>query len=98
MTTIDAELSRILKIQFLETLLPSELAFWLIASFTPDRYRAGDRDVIHYACGLMYNNGNSNELISMFVTKLWAQFKIEPDELPCFDAYGKLIGFRKNVT
>ncbi len=94
-TTINNELSRILKIQYLESLSASDLAFWLINSFTPDRYR--DRsDVIEPAIRLLFQKSHAPELLNEFVERLWGMHGLVPDYQASIEN-GKVVAFRRNV-
>ena len=81
-TTIAKELSRYLKIEYLESMEASELAFWLINSFTPDRYRAGSNDVIEQVCKLLFHKAKAPLMIVEFFNKLWGMHGVEPDYMP----------------
>lgn len=93
MTTISRELSRILKIEYLESLSGSDLAFWLINSFSPERYRDAS-DVIEYACRLLYQRSNDPHLIAEFLDRLWGMFGLLPDYAPNIYMHN-VISFRK---
>lgn len=69
MTSINSELSRFAYIEYLKTFNASELAYWLINSFTPKRYY-DKNDVIEWACKRMFELV-SGELPVQFIAKLW---------------------------
>ena len=74
-TLINNELSKSIRIQYLESLPSSELAYWLIHSFSPERYKDVD---IQFACRLIYQR---EPLIAVeLMYKLWAMFKREPGD------------------
>jgi hypothetical protein len=72
---ISPDLHRSLKIEWLETLLPAEIAYWLIHSFSPERYNNPD-DVIAYALTMLHRKANT-KLADEFEAQLWAMFKME---------------------
>lgn len=78
-TTIASELSKHLKIEYLETLPSSELAFWLIHSFSPERYRDSN-DVVKAACQLMFKKSMQPTMINEFIERLWGMHGILPDK------------------
>jgi len=80
MTSISSELLRINKMEYLDSLPYVDLAFWLIHTFTPDRYRAGNRDVVYYACKLFYDRASSSELAVEFYERLWGMHGLKPDK------------------
>lgn len=80
--SIASELSKINKIEYLENLPNSDLAFWLIHSFTPERFRADNRDVVKFAIGLLYSRSPDKLLIAEFVNRLWGMHGTEPDHCP----------------
>lgn len=79
MTSINSELSLIVKKQYLEQLSLGDLADWILHSFSPARYRAGNRDVIQFACELLYERSRKSLISVQFIENLWAMFKLEPD-------------------
>lgn len=81
-TLIARELSNFIKLEYLESMEASELAFWLINSFTPERYRAGDSDVVEQVCKLLYYKSNNSLIIVEFFDRLWGMHGIEPDYMP----------------
>lgn len=93
MTSISSELSRILKIEYLESLSSSDLAFWLINSFSPERYR-DPSDVIEYACRLIYQQSQSPLIVTEFLDRLWGMFGLEPDYAPNIYMHN-VVNFRK---
>jgi hypothetical protein len=70
---------QILKFEYLESLPASYLAFWLIESFSPERYR-DDKDIIKLAIRMLYAKANCPRLVDELVVKLWAMFGLEPDK------------------
>ena len=78
---ISPDISRILKCAYLDSLSCTELAYWLIESFTPERYRAGDNDVIQYACESLYKRMRST-IAAEFIERLWGMHGLEPDYAP----------------
>ena len=73
MTSIASELSKVIKIEYLESMSASELAFWLIHSFSPERYHDKD-DIIKEACGLFAHKVHDSKLAIEFVNRLWSMF------------------------
>jgi hypothetical protein len=73
---ISPHLHRSLKIQWLESLLAAEVAYWLIHSFSPERYNNPD-DVIAYALTMLHNKSRCPKLADEFEAQLWAMFKME---------------------
>jgi hypothetical protein len=74
-TSINNELSKALKIQYLESLSYGDLAYWLIHSFSPERYKDLD---IQFACKQLYEY--HPEITVEFMYKLWAMFGREPED------------------
>lgn len=93
MTSIAAELLKIKRLEYLDSMSSSELAFWLIESFTPERYRAGDNDVVEYACKRLYKIASSHILASQFYEKLWGMHGLEPDKAGFM--HQNVVQFRK---
>jgi len=77
-TTIASELSKHLKIEYLETLPSSELAFWLINSFSPERYRDSN-DIVKLACRLMFKKCSQPLIANEFIERLWGMHGQLPD-------------------
>jgi hypothetical protein len=76
MTSI--EISRVLKIEYLESLSGPDLAFWLVQSFSPARYH-DENDVIKDACELLYRRAHNPVMTAEFLDRLWGMFGMEPD-------------------
>lgn len=76
--SINSELTRICYQEYLDTLSTSELAYWLINSFSPKRYN-DNHDVIKYACDRISQLIN-NELASEFISRLWGMHGMLPPE------------------
>ena len=93
MTTISNELTRILKIEYLESLSSSDLAFWLINSFSPERYRDPE-DVMEYACRLIYQKSHNPLIVTEFLDRLWGMLGLVPDYAPNIYMHN-VINFRK---
>lgn len=93
MTSIASELLKIKRLEYLDSMPSSELAFWLIESFTPERYRAGDADTIEYACKRLYEIASSPMLASQFYEKLWGMHGLEPDKADFM--HQNVVQFRK---
>lgn len=72
-TSINSELSKSIRIQYLESLPSSELAYWLIHSFSPERYKDLD---IQFACKQLYKYHPQITVELMYM--LWAMFNREP--------------------
>lgn len=77
--SVNSELTRFCYIEYLKTFSSSELAYWLINSFTPDRYRNKD-DVIQWACKRMYDLV-ANDIASEFNDRLWGMHGELPDNV-----------------
>jgi hypothetical protein len=94
MTSIASELNRTARQQYIETMNNTELAYWLVQSFSPARYR--DRgDVVEYACRLLYTRSRTG-IVDEFINRLWGMHGLEPDHAPnTLD--GKVINFKKNA-
>lgn len=73
--SINSELSKSIRIQYLESLPSSELAYWLIHSFSPERYKDVD---IQFACRLIYQREPLITVDLMYM--LWAMFKRQPED------------------
>lgn len=73
-----------------------QLKAWLLREFTPERYRAGNKDIVEPAYNLLlsqYPNVSSLK----FVEALWVVNQDgEPDSIPHFDGYGRLTCFTPN--
>lgn len=82
MNPVNKELSRFAYCEYLNTMSVNELVYWLINSFSPERYRNPD-DVIEFAIRLIYFKSNQPELITELVRKLWGMFGLEPDPMNC---------------
>jgi len=61
---------------------PSDLAYWLIETFTPHRYRAGEKDVVEYAVRRLYEINPDTLLAVEFFNRLWGMHGLEPDYAP----------------
>lgn len=94
MTSVAEQVIRISKLEYLEGMSRNELAYWLIHSFSPERYR-NIHDVVEPACRMMYRHGDE-ELITEFIHRLWGMHGLEPDYIPNSDKTGKVVNFRKN--
>jgi hypothetical protein len=92
-TSINSELFKIAKIQYLESMNASELAYWIIHSFSPTRYH-DKNDIMEYACMLLYQRSNSPLLIAQFFDKLWAMHGLEPEYAPNI-FMNNVVSFRK---
>lgn len=77
MTSIASELSKVIKIEYLESMSASELAFWLIHSFSPKRY-CDKNDIVNQACHILSQKINNPELFNEFIKRLWGMFE-QPD-------------------
>lgn len=66
----------------------SELAYWLIHSFTPDIYR-DINDPVKQACEMLKEKAGP-ELYGQFMVNLWAMHGLLPD------AVDNVIPFRRN--
>lgn len=96
MTSITDELVKVGKLEYLETMSSSELAFWLIHSFSPDRYRAGNNDVIQPAIKLLYEMSIAPLIIVEFYERLWGMFGLKPDPAPHIFS-NNVVQFKRNV-
>lgn len=92
-TSIHNELSKFAYCEYLNTMSVSELAHWLVHSFSPDRYR-NSHDVVEFACRLLFFKSNQPNLIREFVGKLWAMFGLEPDPAPYLNS-AKVLPFKR---
>jgi len=78
--SINSELTRICYQEYLDTLSTSELAYWLINSFTPMRYY-DKHDVVEHACKRIKELVNhKNGLGEEFVSRLWGMHGMLPPE------------------
>ena len=80
MTSIASELSKFIKTEYLESMSGSELAFWLIHSFSPERYR-NKNDIVEYACHILSQKMNNPELFNEFIKRLWGMFGEQSDSV-----------------
>lgn len=69
--------SKVLKLEYLETMSASELAYWLIHSFTPERYR-DINDPVKQACEMLQEKAIEFEY-GQFIFNLWAMHGLLPD-------------------
>lgn len=95
MTTLNLELSRVARLEWLNGMNAGDLAHWLVHSFTPSRYRDA-QDVIEPACRLLYQKSNNPELVQEFINRLWGMFGQIPDYQANVEM-GKVVSFRRNV-
>lgn len=95
MTSVMSEICRFQKIEYLESMRASELAFWLINSFTPERFRAGNKDVIETAIRILYQRSLDKMLIVEFVDRLWGMHGMVPDYSPEIFR-GNVVSFRRS--
>lgn len=72
MTTINIQ--KYLKLEYLESLSASDLAFWLVQSFSPQRYEDSE-DCIREAIDLFKSKASSG-LADEFVNRLWGMFGV----------------------
>ncbi len=72
---ISPSLHQSLKIEWLETLLTAEVAYWLVHSFSPKRYN-DPNDVIAYALEMLHRKADT-KLADEFEAQLWAMFNME---------------------
>lgn len=93
--SIASELIRIQKLEYLEGLSLTDLAFWLINSFTPERFRAGNADTIEAAIKILYERSHDKLLIAEFVERLWGMHGLQPDYSPNI-FQDNVISFRRN--
>jgi hypothetical protein len=91
--TIHNELSRFAYCEYLNSLEANQLAYWLVHSFSPERYRNPD-DVIEFAIRLLFFKTKQPELIKEFVGKLWGMFGLEPDPADYLQS-AEVLPFRK---
>lgn len=80
--------SKLLKLEYLETMSASELAYWLIHSFTPERYR-DINDPVKRATEILQAKAGP-ELYGQFMVNLWAMHGLLPDMVD------NVIPFRRN--
>lgn len=91
MTSINSELTRFCYIEYLNTMSNSELAYWLINSFSPTRYR-DNNDVVEYACRRLYQISKT-DIVTEFINRLWGMFGELPDHEPNIE-YGNVVSFK----
>lgn len=70
MASINSELTRFAFMEYLNSMSASELAYWLVHSFTPKRYNDSN-DVVFYACKRLVKVSTDKELVSEFIARLW---------------------------
>lgn len=87
------ELRKFTYCEYLNSMSVNELAYWLINSFTPERYRNPD-DVIDYAIRLIYYKSDQPELIRELYFRLWEMHKVEPDPVPYLDG-ARILPFKR---
>ena len=93
MTSIASELNHTARKMYIEAMNNTELAYWLVQSFSPERYRDKD-DIVEYACRLLYTRSRTG-IADEFINKLWGMFGVEPDHMPN-SLDGKVVSFRRN--
>jgi hypothetical protein len=93
MTSIASELNKTARKSYIETMNNTELAYWLVQSFSPERYR-DKNDVVEYACRLLYTRSRTS-IVDEFIKRLWGMHGLLPDHEPnTMD--GKVVSFRRN--
>lgn len=70
-----------IKLEYLTSLTGSELAYWLIHSFTPARFYAGDKDVIVRAFSLLSDKTSNHIFTSEFIERLWGMHGELPHDI-----------------
>ena len=92
--SINSELTRICYIEYLNRMSMNELAYWLVHSFTPTRYRDSN-DVVEYACYRL-TEINSADYVYEFINRLWGMFGELPGNFSKTDC-SRIKKFRKLV-
>lgn len=91
----DNELGRFAHCEYLNSMCVNELAYWLINSFSPERYR-NPNDVVEFACRLIFFKSNQPELIRELFIRIWAMHGLEPDPAPYFKT-AEILPFKRAV-
>lgn len=87
--SITDELIRVNKLEYLNQMSVSDLAFWLIHSFHPARYR-DPNDYIKQACQMIVDKSSYPDVAQGLIDRLWAMFDMPPD-----DVLTNVVSFRR---